>query len=36
MADERKGLRESLSEDGVHPNFEGYEIMSTIVNDILY
>ena len=27
MADERKGLPKSLSEDGVHPNLAGYKIM---------
>lgn len=27
MADERKGLPKSLSEDGIHPNLAGYKIM---------
>ncbi|HBX46400.1 SGNH/GDSL hydrolase family protein [Limibacterium fermenti] len=31
MADERNGLPESLSPDGVHPNKEGYAIMAPIV-----
>lgn len=30
MADERNGLPESLSADGVHPNAEGYAIMAPI------
>lgn len=30
MADERNGLPESLSADGVHPNKEGYAIMAPI------
>ncbi len=31
MADERNGLRREYSEDGVHPNKLGYEIMAPIV-----
>lgn len=31
MADERDGLPEELSEDGVHPNVAGYAIMAPIV-----
>jgi len=31
MADERDGLPKELSEDGVHPNKEGYAIMAPIV-----
>jgi Lysophospholipase L1 and related esterases len=31
MADERNGLPEELSADGVHPNKEGYAIMAPIV-----
>ena len=31
MADERNGLPESLSGDGVHPNPEGYALMAPIV-----
>ena len=30
MADERKGLPKSLSEDGVHPNLAGYRIMELL------
>lgn len=30
MADERGGLPKNLSEDGVHPNKEGYAIMAPI------
>lgn len=31
MADERNGLKKEYSEDGVHPNKKGYEVMSTIL-----
>src|SRR5690554_259244 len=31
MADKRNGLPKELSEDGVHPNVEGYAIMAPIV-----
>jgi acetyl esterase/lipase/lysophospholipase L1-like esterase len=31
MADERKGLPQSLSKDGVHPTLEGYKIMEPLV-----
>lgn len=31
MADERKGLPERLSKDGVHPTLEGYKIMEPLV-----
>jgi lysophospholipase L1-like esterase len=31
MADDRNGLPKELSEDGVHPNVEGYAIMAPIV-----
>lgn len=31
MADERNGLKASLSEDGVHPNLAGYKIMEPLV-----
>lgn len=31
MADEQKGLKKQLSEDGVHPNSAGYKIMSPLV-----
>lgn len=30
MVDERKGLKVSLSEDGVHPNIKGYKIMEPL------
>lgn len=36
MANEKKGLGEDLSEDGVHPNEKGYKIMSRIAESILY
>src|SRR5690554_3767873 len=35
MADERNGLPESLSADGVHPNAEGYAIMAPIVEQAI-
>jgi lysophospholipase L1-like esterase len=31
MADERNGLKKEYSEDGVHPNQKGYEIMNPLV-----
>lgn len=31
MVDDQKGLKEELSEDRVHPNTAGYEIMSPII-----
>jgi lysophospholipase L1-like esterase len=31
MADERKGLRTGLGDDGVHPNLAGYKIMEPLV-----
>ena len=31
MADERKGLPQSLAEDGIHPTLEGYKIMEPLV-----
>lgn len=31
MADERNGLKAEYSEDGVHPNVEGYEVMEPLV-----
>ena len=33
MVDERKGLMESLTEDGVHPNETGYEVMSQLFQE---
>lgn len=35
MADERNGLPEELSGDGVHPNKEGYAIMQPIVENAI-
>ncbi|NCC59665.1 MAG: acylhydrolase [Verrucomicrobiae bacterium] len=35
LADERDGLPEALSEDGVHPNREGYAIMAPIVENAI-
>ncbi len=35
MADERNGLPESLSGDGVHPNVEGYAIMAPIAEQAI-
>jgi len=31
MADERQGLKSVLSEDGVHPNEAGYQVMVPLV-----
>jgi lysophospholipase L1-like esterase len=31
MVDEKGFLKENLSEDGIHPNAEGYKIMTKIV-----
>lgn len=36
MVNDKKGLHESLSEDGVHPNKKGYEIMSKVAETILH
>jgi len=33
MVDGRKGLMESLTEDGVHPNEKGYEVMSQLFQE---
>lgn len=35
MADERNGLPENLSPDGVHPNVEGYAIMAPIAESAI-
>jgi lysophospholipase L1-like esterase len=35
MVDERKGLKAIYSEDGVHPNKEGYLVMESIVETII-
>jgi lysophospholipase L1-like esterase len=31
MADERNGLKKEYSEDGVHPNKDGYDVMTPLV-----
>ncbi|WP_217362511.1 SGNH/GDSL hydrolase family protein [Flavobacterium sp. M31R6] len=35
MVDERKGLKSIYSEDGVHPNKEGYLVMESIIETII-
>ena len=35
MVDEKGFLREDLSEDGIHPNAEGYQIMNEIVGEAI-
>lgn len=35
MADERNGLKSEYSNDGVHPNEEGYKIMTKLVNNAI-
>jgi len=35
MADERKGLKSIHSEDGVHPNKEGYLVMEPIIETVI-
>ena len=35
MVDERRGLKDTLTNDGVHPNQEGYRLMSEIVTESL-
>lgn len=35
MANDKKGLGKKLSEDGVHPNEEGYKIMSETIKAVL-
>lgn len=35
MVDEKGFLKENLSEDGIHPNVEGYKIMTKIVGDAI-
>jgi lysophospholipase L1-like esterase len=35
MSDERGGLRTELTRDGVHPNAEGYQVMSLIAGPII-
>jgi len=33
MVDERKGLDKKYTEDGVHPNFDGYKVMDSLVQE---
>ena len=33
MKDEKNGLPEKLSKDGVHPNGDGYKIMEKLVKE---
>jgi acetyl esterase/lipase/lysophospholipase L1-like esterase len=35
MADERKGLKAGLGDDGVHPNLKGYKIMEPLVQQAI-
>jgi lysophospholipase L1-like esterase len=35
MVDEKGFLKENLSEDGIHPNVEGYKIMTKIVGEAI-
>jgi lysophospholipase L1-like esterase len=35
MVDSNKGLPEELSEDGVHPNKKGYEVMAPLAEDVI-
>jgi lysophospholipase L1-like esterase len=35
MADEKNGLKKELSEDGVHPNKKGYDIMTPLVENAI-
>ena len=35
MADEHKGLRSGLGDDGVHPNLAGYQIMNPLVEQAI-
>jgi lysophospholipase L1-like esterase len=35
MADERNGLMSQYSEDGVHPNLEGYKVMEPLVENAI-
>ncbi|MGC4234482.1 MAG: SGNH/GDSL hydrolase family protein [Niabella sp.] len=35
MADERKGMKKELSEDGVHPVLKGYKIMEPIIQQAI-
>jgi lysophospholipase L1-like esterase len=35
LVDERKGLKQAFSEDGVHPNLSGYKVMDTLVEEAI-
>jgi lysophospholipase L1-like esterase len=35
MADERKGLKDVYTSDGVHPNEAGYRIMAPLVEEAI-
>ena len=35
MADERKGLKKGLGDDGVHPNLAGYKIMGPLAEEAI-
>ncbi|MBI9070937.1 MAG: alpha/beta hydrolase fold domain-containing protein [Melioribacteraceae bacterium] len=35
MTDERKGMKSEYSEDGVHPNLKGYEVMMPLVKEAI-
>lgn len=35
MKDERDGLPEKYSKDGVHPTLEGYKVMEKLVQEAL-
>ncbi len=36
MSDEKNGLREEFSNDGVHPNLKGYQIMEPILEKVIH
>jgi alpha-L-fucosidase len=35
MVDERNGMKSEYSQDGVHPNIEGYRVMEPLVEDAI-
>ena len=35
MVDQRKGMKKDLSEDGVHPNKKGYQIMESLAKEAI-
>lgn len=35
MVNENKGLKKELSPDGVHPNFQGYQLMGKMFDDAI-